>query len=111
MIDLVRVCFWFNWPLNNNNYSVLDAETKEAPTFTFDARLAYRTATNGTWEKLAEARENRSLVCHFTKSQVNILLKKYIANKLFFPVFIFIFIYLMVIITPNLLITSCAYLQ
>lgn len=83
MIDLVRVCFWFNWPLNNNNYSVLDAETKEAPTFTFDARLAYRTATNGTWETLAEARENRSLVCHFTKSQVNILLKKYCKQVIF----------------------------
>lgn len=86
-IDMVRFWLWFNLQQNNNNFSVLDAETKEAPTFTFDARLAYRTATNGTWEKLAEARENRSLVCHFTKSQVNILLKN-IANKLFFPVFI-----------------------
>lgn len=47
----------------------VDPETKESPTFTFDARMAYRTATNGTWEKLAEAHENRSLVCHFTKSQ------------------------------------------
>jgi len=44
--------------------------------------MAYRTATNGTWEKLAEARENRSLVCHFTKSQVKILLKN-IANSVF----------------------------
>ena len=70
-IDMVRFWLWFNLQQNNNNFSVLDAETKEAPTFTFDARLAYRTATNGSWEKLAEARENRSLVCHFTKSQVN----------------------------------------
>jgi len=40
-----------------------------------------RTAANGTWEKLAEARESRSLVCHLTKSQVKILLKN-IANSL-----------------------------
>ena len=66
--------------------------------------MAYRTATNGTWEKLAEARENRSLVCHFTKSQVKILLKN-IANSLFincaamgrarfmfYPWFIFFFV-------------------
>lgn len=53
-------------------YRYDDSQGKIAPTLTFEAHLGYlsnNSSGTGQWELLAEATENRSLVCNFTKSK------------------------------------------